>query len=369
MNIFYIQKFFFILIFPFISCYSDGYNNLYNWLIANGAFISENIIPIEQDIYNRYIKSKGKIKKEEEILFIPNKLTLSTLNDIVFDACNIGFKEFISYSSKEEKYSYDFDCLVYFLTIDMDNKNSFFKYYYDYLPKISENNFPIYFSEDKINILENIELDIEIGRQKHFFNKSLEPVKDKIIKIKNGIEKFKKNFIYVMTRNLGRRTSFYEDVNTLVPFLDLLNHNNDYNTWFIYDEKREGFSLYAIKDIEKNEEITISYGRLNNIYLYSMYGFTLKDNIYSSNINVKIDGKKLTIFPKEKEEQIKRTMKLFKNYDKKTLLIKLKETLMNRLNEYQTILKKFNDDINIINICNDLIITVKSYILLCEKLV
>ena len=40
-------------------------------------------------------------------------------------------------------------------------------------------------------------------------------------------------------------------------FLDLLNHNNDYNSWFYYDEKRDGFTL-------------ISYGKFNNIYLYSM---------------------------------------------------------------------------------------------------
>ena len=235
----------------------------------------------------------------------------------------------------------------------------------NFLPQISENNFPIYFTDDKINLLKNIELDIEIGRQKHFFNKSLTPVKDKIMKMKNGLEKFKKNFIYVSTRNMGRRTSFFEDVNTLVPYLDLLNHDNNFNTWFIYDEKREGFSLYAVRDIEKEEEITISYGRLNNIYLYSMYGFTIKDNIYRTNINIKIDGKKLTVFPKEKKEQIKRIIKQFKNYDSKTLLIKLKESLMNRLNEYRTIAKLFKNDINIINICNDLINTVQSYILLC----
>ena len=77
-----------------------------------------------------------------------------------------------------------------------------------------------------------------------------------------------------------------------------------------------------------------------------MYGFTIKDNIYRTNINIKIDGKKLTVFPKEKKEQIKRIMKQFKNYDSKTLLIKLKESLMNRLNEYRTIAKLFKNDIN-----------------------
>ena len=114
-----ISEIFFILIIKYISCYSDGYNNLYNWLISNGGFISPKIIPVEQSIYNRYLITKEKINKNEEIIFIPNELTLSTLNNIVSEKCKTGFKEFISSASKEEKYSYDFDCLVYFLTIDM----------------------------------------------------------------------------------------------------------------------------------------------------------------------------------------------------------------------------------------------------------
>jgi hypothetical protein len=288
-----LHLFIFVLLINAISSFSEYYNNLHNWLISNGAFISKKIIPQEQNIYNRYIISKDDIKQNEEIIFIPNELTLSTLNNIVLDKCNLGFKEFNSYASKEEKFSYDFDCLVYFLTIDIDNKNSFFKNFYNYLPQISKNDFPLYFPEEKINLLNQIELDVEIRRQSHFFNKSLIPVKNKILKIENGLEKFKKNFILVSTRNLERRSSFFEEVNTLVPYLDLLNHDNNFNTWFIYDEKREGFSLYAIKDIKKNEEITISYGKLNNLYLYSIYGFTIKDNIYRANINIKLFGKKI----------------------------------------------------------------------------
>ena len=350
-----------------IICFSENYENLYNWLKSNGAFISEKIIPVEQDIYNRFICAKENINKNEEIIFIPNELTLSTLNNRIVEICNKGFKEFISYATEEEKFSYDFDCLVYFLTIDMDNNNSFFKYFYNYFPLISKNDFAIYFNEEKINYLNNIELDTEIRRQKYFFNKSLKPVKNEILKIKNGFEKFKNNFILVSTRNLERRNSFFEQVNTLVPYLDLLNHNNNYNAWFIYDEKREGFSLYAIKDIKEKEEITISYGKLNNIYLYSVYGFTIKDNIYKPNITIKLFGKKFNVFPNNKEEQIKKIMNQFKNINKIELIKEIKQSLIIRLNEYQNIFNIFKDDINVINICNDLISIINNYISLCEK--
>ena len=363
-----LHLFIFVLLINVISSFSEYYNNLHNWLISNGAFISKKIIPQEQNIYNRYIISKEDIKQNEEIIFIPNELTLSTLNNIVLDKCNLGFKEFNSYASKEEKFSYDFDCLVYFLTIDIDNENSFFKNYYDYLPRILTKDFPIYFSSEKINLLNKIELDVEIGRQTHFFNKSLTPVKNEILKIKNGLEKFKKNFILVSTRNLERRSSFFEEVNTLVPYLDLLNHDNNFNTWFIYDEKREGFSLYAIKNIKKNEEITISYGKLNNLYLYSIYGFTIKDNIYRANINLKFFGKKITLFPNNKENQIKKIMRQYKDIDNAKLIKEIINSLNNRLNEYRNILDKYKNDININNICSDLITTIKDYILLFNNI-
>ena len=186
MNI--IRYIFIIFIYTNISCFSNNYENLYNWLISNNAFITKKIIPVEKDLFNRYIITKENIEKNEEILFIPNKLTISTLNNIVLDICNIGFKDFISYASKEEKSSYDFDCLVYFLTIDMNNNNSFFKDFYNYFPEISKNDFSLYFTKEKINLLKEIELDYEIQRQKYFYEKSIKYIKDKIKKIKNGLE-------------------------------------------------------------------------------------------------------------------------------------------------------------------------------------
>lgn len=367
MNI--IRYIFIIFIYTNISCFSNNYENLYNWLISNNAFISKKIIPVEQDLFNRYIITKENIEKNEEILFIPNKLTISTLNNIVLDICNIGFKDFISYASKEEKSSYDFDCLVYFLTIDMNNNNSFFKDFYNYFPEISKNDFSLYFSKEKINLLKEIELDYEIQRQKYFYEKSIKYIKEKIKKIKNGLEIYKKNFILVSTRNMERRNSFFEEVNTLVPYLDLINHNNNYNSYFIYDEKRDGFCLYSIKNINKNEEITISYGKLNNIYLYSIYGFTIKNNIYKPNINIKIYEKKITLFPNfKKDEIIIKIIKQFKNINKKEIIKELKKSLNKRLNEYQNILHIFNNDINIINICNDLIYSINKFLILCDEL-
>ena len=86
------------------------------WPENNGAYINKKLFPKEESIYNRYILTKEKIYQKEEILFIPDKLTLSTLNNIVFDKCKKDFSEYLSYATKEEISSFDYDCLVYYLT-------------------------------------------------------------------------------------------------------------------------------------------------------------------------------------------------------------------------------------------------------------
>ena len=362
----------FNFLFSFIFSFSENYENLYKWLINNGAYISKKIFPKEETIYNRYILTKEKIYQKEELLFIPDKLTISTLNGFVFEQCEKGFEKYYFYASKDEKVSFDYDCLVYYLTIDKENKESFFKNYYNYLPKIQKEDYSLYFNEEDKNFLNKIELDTQIRRQDFFLNKSLRPIKNEVQKIENGLEKFKENFIYVSTRNFGRRGSFYDDTNTLVPFLDLLNHNNNYNAWFYFDEKRDGFVLFAIKDIEKNEEITISYGKFNNIYLYSMYGFTIKDNIYKQSIYLEVDDTKVVLFENIKKDEIMKVFNLFnpKNIkEKNDLFIKIINTLKNKLNVYQRYIQTYQNNMNILNIIEDLKWVVNQYILLCNNLI
>ena len=359
------------LVLSIIFCYSENYKNLYKWLIDNGAYISKKLIPIEESEYNRYIITTEKINKKEEILFIPEILTISTLNQIVLEKCQKDFLEYYSFATREEVASFDYDCLVYFLTSDLENNQSFFKNYYNYLPKISKNDFPLYFSEKDKNNLSEIELDTQLRRQDFFLSKSLRPIKKYILKMENGLEKFKTNFIYVSTRNFGRRGSFYDDVNTLVPYLDLLNHRNEYNSWFYYDEKRNGFCLFAIEDIEKNEEIIISYGKFNNIYLYSMYGFTIKNNIYKSSIYIEINGTKFVLFEKVQESEITKVIKFFRpkdKIDKKKLINAIIGALQKKLEKYDYYIKSYKENINIVNICGDLKMIVNKYISLCRIL-
>eukprot|EP00929_Paragymnodinium_shiwhaense_P016315 TRINITY_DN12459_c0_g1_i3.p1 TRINITY_DN12459_c0_g1~~TRINITY_DN12459_c0_g1_i3.p1 ORF type:complete len:371 (-),score=91.09 TRINITY_DN12459_c0_g1_i3:662-1774(-) len=63
---------------------------------------------------------------------------------------------------------------------------------------------------------------------------------------------------------------------TMVPVVDFLNHAHDCNTHYTQNPTCSGnFELWAKRDIEAGEELTIEYTTVGNPGLYGAYGFTL----------------------------------------------------------------------------------------------
>ena len=183
------------------------------------------------------------------------------------------------------------------MTLDRYNSSSIFKPYYDYLPVIDKSEFVFSFSEEEIQMFKDTGITDGIRMYHHFLNKALKPVEEKLkifakknnIKYEKILEDFENNFNLVGTRNFGRPECFC-DISTMVPFLDLLNHSDKNNTHWFYDESKQGYILIAIRDIEKNEEITDSYGKYYNSLLYKTYGFVIPGNSYHDNVYLKING-------------------------------------------------------------------------------
>ena len=112
--------------------YSKEYINLINFIKNNDGYVNPKLFPNELSKINRFITSKVKINKNEKLLFIPNKISISKLNEQVNKKCLevYGFNE-----------DYDYACIVYFMTIDKYNSSSIFKPYYDYLPIVNNSDF------------------------------------------------------------------------------------------------------------------------------------------------------------------------------------------------------------------------------------
>ena len=320
---------------------SNKYKIFENWLISNGAFISPKITPIEKKINYRSIIANATIKENEILVSIPEKLLISSMNKIINPFCNKLF-------SIDDPIN-EFECILSFIAYDIKNNNSFFKPYYDYFPSINYNQ-PFFFSEDikkkyEITGITNY-LDMNINQIKKAYKRLLEHYE---IDYSNFLE----TFILVISRNFGRKKSeYFEDINTMVPFLDLLNHDNNYNTDFKYDDKKYKFVLYAIRNIEIGEELTDFYGGENNLNLFISYGFTIKNNQYKIPLYFKFKNEPYSIYKINEKELLEKIRRL-----KETLKITFDESLLLLNNIMDEKIIKLNiiktDDINMINIINE----------------
>ena len=68
----------------------------------------------------------------------------------------------------------------------------------------------------------------------------------------------------------------------MLPFMDFLNHAREPNCGIVpyidkLNDNHSYFICQALRDIEPNEPLTISYGNLNNIHFVQKYGFTMFD--------------------------------------------------------------------------------------------
>ena len=346
--------------------YSKEYINLISFVKSYNGYINQKLIPNETSNINRYIMAKDKIKKNEVLLIIPDSILISKLHKLVFPKCQnaYGFNE-----------EYEYECIVYFMTIDKYNSSSIFKPYYDYLPKINLSDFVFSFSEKEKELFEETGITEGIFNYEHFLNKALTPVEQKLkkfteknnIKYEKILDEFKTNFILVGTRNFGRPDTIF-DVNTMTPFLDLINHSDKNNTEWLYDESRKAYILKSGRDIEKNEEITDSYGKLSNSNLLKIYGFVIPGNIYHDNVYIKLDGERFTLnvgFLKSKVDTMFEKLTRLKKYEfKNSTNIILKS--LNDKKDYYLKLKTNRFSMNIIikehlDIINEFIDSVRIY--------
>ena len=331
---------------------TQEYKDFTSWMISNGAFISSKLVPIETDLSNRYVITKERIEKKEEILFVPNDIIISVLHKSVSPIC----RSKLGYSDDN-----DFNCLVLFMLFDMFDHHSFFKPYYNYMPDFVDENNPIIYSKELIEKYKVTELDSEIDLGKQYLKHSFDSIKQFMPKSRT-IEEFEKIFLLVGSRNFGRRGSVFHETNSMVPYLDLFNHVNNFNTFYYFNDKRNGYVLFAMRPIEKNEEVTVSYGRINNLHLFNVYGFTLKDNEHKINLHISLLGHKYTLDGNIKVDEIIKIRDRVLERNKLShddSLKQLKKVLVLRKLEYN---KRSTSNINILNIINEEKETISKYI-------
>ena len=363
--------FFYLNLIQVIISISPEYNNLISWIRNNGGFISDKITPDESSEFNRIMLSNKTISKNELISFIPEKIILSSINPLLNSICRRAYGLY---------HSSDLECITFFMTLDKFNKTSFFKPYYDYLPKFDMGGAPTSFSEKKLKFYEELEFDLYVGISNHKLQNAYNEEVEKILEekgIKNPFEEFKYNYELVKSRNFARPGSdFFFDLNSCVPFIELLNHDNNYNTDFEFDEKNKGFILKAVRDINLGEELTLSYGNESNINLFVTYGFTLKNNIYKISMRVKIGEGYYRFYPSESRERnikdiysIAKSLKEIYGFEKEKEIVIYNLMLDGLEKKLEKIRLIKEDDINIKNIIDELVMSIENYIIILKDLI
>ena len=363
--------FFYLNLIQVIISISPEYNNLISWIRNNGGFISDKITPDESSEFNRIMLSNKTISKNELISFIPEKIILSSINPLLNSICRRAYGLY---------HSSDLECITFFMTLDKFNKTSFFKPYYDYLPKFDMGGAPTSFSEKKLKFYEELEFDLYVGISNHKLQNAYNEEVEKILEekgIKNPFEEFKYNYELVKSRNFARPGSdFFFDLNSCVPFIELLNHDNNYNTDFEFDEKNKGFILKAVSDINLGEELTLSYGNESNINLFVTYGFTLKNNIYKNSMRVKIGEGYYRFYPSESRERnikdiysIAKSLKEIYGFEKEKEIVIYNLMLDGLEKKLEKIRLIKEDDINIKNIIDELVMSIENYIIILKDLI
>lgn len=327
-------------LFIVISPLNSDYTNMMKWLTENKAVISPKLSLISENEYNRYIITTEDVKSEEQLVFIPSNLFISINHDIIHPIC----KKVMGIGAHNS-----FNCLIYFLTIDKTNEHSFWKYYYSFLPIIQEENFPYYYNENDRNIICNTEAKKDIEDIERKINEGYQSIKNHL---KKGIsyEEYKKNYIYVLSRNFARNISILT-INTLVPYLDMFNHANENNC--DYQFTKDGVYLIALHPIKAKEQLTVSYGyNLSNVRLLTVYGFTLQEG-YRMSIHFSFRNNTYTISGFVQQNQLYTTMKRiqedYPGLSNNDVLYELKELFKERKSKYYKMKTRNKDVMRIVD--------------------
>ena len=209
------------------------YSIFKDWLIENGAIFTKNIdFPYVYGPFNLIgCKSISDINENESILLIPKKLMIISKELKYLDSYIEDFEE--------ELYE-DTDMATLYLTLhlclELNNKNSFFRPYFDLI--LHNENFLDYFTEENMKYFD--EDDRIIKSIKQTLNE-LDELYDTVKEGKYFKNISKKEFLFCYSQVVSRQ--FYIDKNctALIPLADLLNHNNLMVHYELYDSENYVF--------------------------------------------------------------------------------------------------------------------------------
>jgi hypothetical protein len=248
---------------------------------------------------------------------------------------------------------------VLFLYLQIQKKDSFWKDYINSFPKNMKNH-SYYFTDKDIQLLNMTSFKYlsKYKKKKREFNYNVKIMYDFLLETEQLCESHKKKFhsfsdfiLYLKTIVDTRAFEYIknnEKTQGLVPYADLLNHSNEENSLWFFNDETDRFEIFALREIYECEQICLSYGIRKNIDLLTQYGFTIEDNSYNelciqrprTNLLVTFtyrDSYLSITMDEDKEELAKLLRKKYMNHQKQIKKIKNKNIKQIFLDEIKII--------------------------------
>merc|ERR1711964_758023 len=246
---------------------AQTFARLNRWLATNGADLRKVYFDSDQ----RILRVRKKIKAGETILTVPPELFMSTtlartdskIVQLLEKKMDLGTHQLISIYMLEEMKN-------------KREKTTFWQPYIDVLPPRYDD-IPIFWTDEEIAELQGDALARWERRRK-----TLSDDYDAIVSHCPGfketatLEEFMWARTAVITRTFGIKVN-NEKITTNLP-IDFVMHANVPDTTWGYDQARGVYHITAVRDIEKNKFLTITYGKKANSRFLVNYGFCLPVN-------------------------------------------------------------------------------------------
>tara|TARA_B100000795_G_scaffold269656_1_gene259805 strand:- start:3235 stop:4380 length:1146 start_codon:yes stop_codon:yes gene_type:complete len=310
-----------------------------DWLVENDVNMA-NIEIIELNDNERGVKSKFKMKEGDEIMLIPRKLLISSI-DVDKTEAGQRINEHFDKETFLLKSIINMSVFLLFSMIGHEKYSTFWDPYFLTLPDTLKH-IPLFWTKLELGYLKGSSVLDDIMVKNGIIKKEYLQLKRLLTTDFNifTLEEYKKIRCLVSSRNF-RLTINGKTSTTLVPLADMLNHSLSADTRWTYDNTQQGYQMVLLKDIGSCHEITDSYGRKSNNQYFIHYGFVLDDGI-TTKITLKIDGLKFELTTNfnsiDSKNVLNKLRKSNPDFDKNTLelnaLIEYKTQLLQKKDNY-----------------------------------
>lgn len=219
------------------------------------------------------------IENDETIIFIPLKCLIT----VEMGKNTAVGKQILQSTIQLDAPKHIF--LMLFILIDMKNPQSFFKPYYDILPKTMYN-MPIFWKPHELDYLKGSYILYQIEERIATIEADYNAICDISPEFPSyaTLQEFQWARMIVCSRNFGLIVNGIRTA-AIVPYADMLNHHRPRETKWQFEDHLQGFTVTSLQRIPASSQIFDSYGMKCNHRFLLNYGFSVESNIEADGSN------------------------------------------------------------------------------------